>query len=81
MRVALNERAILALANAPVAVQRAFIKQMNLLSRNLLRPSLHAKKYNVPGQRWQARVNDDWRFYFLIDRDTYRIDDIIPHPK
>jgi hypothetical protein len=28
-----------------------------------------------------ARVNDDWRFYFTIDRDTYRISEIIPHPK
>jgi hypothetical protein len=31
--------------------------------------------------RWQARVNRDWRFYFTIEGDTYIILDIIPHPK
>lgn len=30
---------------------------------------------------WQARVNLDWRFYFTIEGDTYRIQDITQHPK
>jgi len=30
---------------------------------------------------WQARVNDDYRFYFRIAGDEYRILRIIPHPK
>jgi hypothetical protein len=30
---------------------------------------------------WQARVNRDYRFYFLIEEDTYVIVRIIPHPK
>jgi hypothetical protein len=42
---------------------------------------LHAKKYDAARDRWQARVNDDWRFYFTIDGDMYRITDLIPHPK
>lgn len=29
----------------------------------------------------QARVNKDWRFYFTIVNDTYRILKVIPHPK
>ena len=33
------------------------------------------------GARWQARVNDDWRFYYRPEGDTYFLLDIIPHPK
>lgn len=69
-------------AKAPPQVRRAFDKQSLLLLHNLRHPSLHAKKYNVAGQDlWQARVNKDWRFYFLIEDDVYHIVDIIFHPK
>ena len=81
MTVALKERAIAALASAPPEVQKAFIKQMNFLSRNLQHPGLHAKKYDEGDARWQARVTGDWRFYFKIVGDAYIILDIIPHPK
>ena len=81
MTVDMNETVLAALANAPVSVQRAFIKQINYLSRNLHHPSLHAKKYNETRGLWQARVNDDWRFYFTIAPDRYEIEDLIPHPK
>jgi len=30
---------------------------------------------------WQARVNQDWRFYFQIRGDTYVIVTIVRHPK
>jgi hypothetical protein len=30
---------------------------------------------------WQARVTRDWRFYFLIDGDTYIIIGLTRHPK
>ena len=81
MNVVLKERAISALAAAVPAVQRVFIKQMNFMARNLQHPSLHAKKYDEARDMWQARVNDDWRFYFTIEDDNYVIHDIIPHPK
>jgi hypothetical protein len=48
---------------------------------NLLHPSLHAKKYDEENDVCQARVNKDWRFYFIITDDTYRLEKIIPHPK
>jgi hypothetical protein len=38
-------------------------------------------KYHQANDVWQARVNLGWRFYFTIDRDTYIIVAIIPHPK
>jgi len=39
---------------------------------------LRAKKYDEAKDRWQARVNKDWRFYFKIEGDTYFIVDLIP---
>jgi len=81
MNVSLTERALDALVGAPPTVQKAFIKQMNFLSRNLQHPSLHAKKYDESQNLWQARVNNDWRFYFNIVDNAYIIRDIIPHPK
>jgi len=69
------------LAVAPVPIQKAFIKQINFLSRNLQHPGLHAKKFDEPSGLWQARVNDDWRFYFVIEGDAYQILLLKPHPK
>ena len=62
-------------------VRRAFYKQITFLAANLHHPSLHAKKYDEPRGIWQARVNKDWRFYFIIAADTYIVLDVIPHPK
>lgn len=70
-----------ALENAPEAVRKAFFKQVKLLEQNLRHPSLRAKKYDESNDRWQARVNKAWRFYFTIIDDTYRILKLIPHPK
>ena len=81
MKVSLTERAIATLADAQPAVQKAFIKQTNFLARNLQHPSLHAKKYDEFQDLWQARINDDWRFYFTIGSDSYIITNIRPHPK
>ena len=66
---------------APLRIQRAFDKQVRLLAENLNHPSLRAKKYDEAGDIWQARVNRDWRFYFLIQDDMYLIVTIVPHPK
>ena len=66
---------------APPQVTKAFIKQLQFLEQNLHHPSLRAKKYDEAKDIWQARVNDDWRFYFKIIDDTYRILKVIRHPK
>jgi hypothetical protein len=68
-------------ADAPPEVKRAFDKQVALLLENLFHPSLRAKKYGGTDDVWQARVNRDWRFYFTIDGGTYRLHQIVPHPK
>jgi mRNA-degrading endonuclease RelE of RelBE toxin-antitoxin system len=81
MKVVLSDRAVESLKDAPASVQRAFEKQLRFLMANLLHPSLPAKKYDEANDLWQARVNKDWRFYFTIANDTYRIEKVISHPK
>ena len=50
----------------PPDIRRVFLKQATFLVRDLRYPSLHAKKYDEARDVWQARVNDDWRFYFRL---------------
>lgn len=81
MQIVLSGRAVESLRDAPPNVRRAFEKQLRFLASNLLHPSLRAKKYDESADLWQARVNQNWRFYFTIAGDTYRIEDVIAHPK
>jgi mRNA-degrading endonuclease RelE of RelBE toxin-antitoxin system len=81
MRVVLSDQAVVSLKAAPSNVKRAFEKQLRFLVDNLQHPSLHAKKYDESRDIWQARVNENWRFYFTITDDVYRIEKVIPHPK
>lgn len=81
MKVEYGEAVADALRAAPYPVRKAFLKQLGLLERDLRHPSLHAKKYDEAADIWQARVNSNWRFYFRIIGDTYRILKVIPHLK
>jgi mRNA interferase RelE/StbE len=81
MKRQLTATALKSYQTAPPAVQKAFDKQVKLLLENLQHPSLRAKKYDEAKDIWRARVNRDWRFYFMIASDTYVIRDIILHPK
>jgi mRNA-degrading endonuclease RelE of RelBE toxin-antitoxin system len=81
MKIVLADSVVEALRDAPLPVQRAFDKQLRFLAADLHHPSLRAKKYAEAGDRWQARVDKNWRFYFRIADDTYRILRLIPHPK
>ncbi len=66
---------------APIEIQRAFDKQSLLLLQNLRHPSLRAKKYDEGEDLWQGRVTGAWRFYFTIEGNAYRLQDITRHPK
>jgi mRNA-degrading endonuclease RelE of RelBE toxin-antitoxin system len=81
MKIDYHPKALENLAAASANVQKAFFKQVRFLADNLQHPSLHAKKYDESQGVWQARINKAWRFYFLIENDTYIIVRIIPHPK
>ena len=56
-------------------------RQLEFLVENLRHPSLRAKKYDASRGIWQARVDRRYRFYFQIERDTYILLSVIPHPK
>jgi hypothetical protein len=81
MTASYSRRFLKQYAAAPVAVRKAFDKQVSLLLENLNHPSLHAKKYSEAINLWQARANRDWRFYFTIKGDAYHLHEIIKHPK
>jgi mRNA interferase RelE/StbE len=81
MRVVITETFATGYVGAPPEVQKAFGKQLAHLLRNLRHPSLRAKKYDEARHMWQARVNDDWRFYFTIQGDAYILSSIRTHPK
>jgi mRNA-degrading endonuclease RelE of RelBE toxin-antitoxin system len=81
MKVVFSERLLKSYETAPRSVQKAFDKQLRLLMGNLQHPSLRAKKYDERGGVWQARATKDWRFYFLIQGDSYCLIDLIRHPK
>ena len=81
MRAEYGDAVRKALDDAPQAVRKAFFKQLTFLEGDLRHPSLRAKKYDDTRGIWQARVNDNWRFYFRIVDDTYSVIALIPHPK
>jgi mRNA interferase RelE/StbE len=81
MKIDFTDRVLDALEDTPPAIRKAFRKQLQFLSDNLHHPSLRAKKYDETRDLWQARVTKDWRFYFKIVNDTYRLEDITKHPK
>lgn len=66
---------------APSRVQKDFQKQLGYLLRDPRHKSLRAKKIDPTRGTYQARVNQDWRFYYRIEGDTYLLLSIIPHPK
>jgi len=83
MRAVLTEPFVRSLIAAPPEIHKLFGKQLANLLRDLRHRSLDAKKYPESGDPdlWQARVTQDWRFYFTIDGDAYTLHKIQPHPK
>jgi mRNA-degrading endonuclease RelE of RelBE toxin-antitoxin system len=81
MKILYSPHFIRSYRKAPDAIQQAFDKQSLLLLKNLRHPSLHAKKDDESADLWQARVTGSWRFYFKIEGDRYRLEEIKAHPK
>ena len=79
MRVEHTARIQRSLKRFPPEVQGIFYKQVALLSQDIRHPSLHAKKYDETHDIWQARVNNNVRFYFLIEDDTFLLLNIEKH--
>jgi hypothetical protein len=69
MKVVLSERAIESLQDVPVSWWiTSCIRRCT--PRNTTKPTTLA-----------GSSEQDWRFYFTIAKDTYRIEKIIPHAK
>ena len=81
MRPYFTPRFLRAYAEAPANIRKAFDQKLTFLLQNLRHPSLRAKKYDEAKNLWQARVTQDWRFYFTIEGDSYRLLEIKSHPK
>jgi hypothetical protein len=81
MRLFYTERFQRSYADAPLQVQEQCEKQLAFLIQDFRHPSVRAKKYDETRNIWQGRVNRSWRFYFLIEGDTYYLLDIMTHPK
>jgi mRNA interferase RelE/StbE len=81
VKLRFTERADKDYARLRPEIRKAFAKQLTFLLDDLSHPSVHAKKYDESQDIWQARVNRNWRFYFVIRGDEYVVLSIIPHPK
>lgn len=81
MRVELSRRAARDLDGLSSRLQGTVGKQLALLAENIRHRSIQAKKYDEGNDIWQGRVNRNYRFYFQIVADEYKIIRIIPHPK
>ena len=67
--------------HSPQAIQLKFDKQLIYLLQDFHHPSLQTKKYDKQRSIWQARVDISYRFYFIIQKDTYVLLNIREHPK
>lgn len=81
MLIQRTERFLKNYLTASKRVQKACDKQLIFLMEDIRHPSLRAKKYDESRDVWQARINDDWRFYFTIINDIYILISMMPHPK
>lgn len=81
MKYILLKRFTEQLESFPILIQKRFWKQLRFLLHNFSHPSLRVKKYDEPRNIWQARVDRNIRFYFLIKDDNYILLDIKKHPK
>lgn len=64
----------------PTKIQKKFDKQLKYLLKDIRYSSLYSKKYDQERGIWQARVDRNYRFYFLIKKDTYFLLGIKVHP-
>ena len=81
MRVKYTNRFLVSYKKAPFKIRSAVDRKIELLITNLRHPSLCSKKYDETRGVWQARVNNDWSFYFLIEGHTYHLIYMMRHPK
>jgi len=60
-------------------IKTTFRKQIGFLLKDIRHPSLRSKKYDESYDIWQARINNNVRFYFNIIGNCYLLLDIEKH--
>jgi len=65
--------------NLPKEIQKTADKQFKLFLENPFHPSLNSKKLKGENNVWQARINYNYRFTFLIKGDAYYLLHIFRH--
>lgn len=80
MKVRFTEPCEEYLRRLPPDIKKKLEKQLLFLLRDIRYPSLRAKKREELGNVWQARVDDNYRFFFQIQGNTYLILNILKHP-
>ncbi len=81
MRVRISGSAIRQYRDLTPSLKKKADRQFEHLLLDIRHPSLHAKKYQGHADLWQARIDRDWRFYFIVVDPTYVIVSVIKHPK
>ncbi len=81
MRIQLSDTAIRQYLKLTPSLKNKTDKQFQYLLLDIRHPSLHAKKYRGQDDLWQARIDKDWRFYFIVVEPTYIIVSVIKHPR
>lgn len=82
MNVRLARRAAQDFDKLSPQLRRRTQKQFHFLAGDLRHPSLNTKKYPEAGEGvWQGGVDRSYRFYFVIEPDSYVILRIVSHPK
>lgn len=69
------------LQKVPDVIKTKFKKQVSFLLGNMHHPSLRVKKYEETTGTWQARIDHNYRFYFVIRGTRYILIEIRKHPK
>ena len=81
MQIKLSDTAIKQYQKLPASLKKKTDKQFGYLLSDFRHPSLHAKKYQGHDDLWQARIDNDCRFYFFVIEPSYIVVSIIKHPK
>ena len=81
MRLLFTTKALKQYRDLPSHIHSRAKKQFQYLLADRKHPSLHTKKYDEKRELWQGRITRDYRFYFLIEGDTYVIIALTRHPK
>jgi len=80
MKIRLTQKAEKCIKKIPFQIRKGFIKQLNLLEKNINHPSLKVKKMKNL-ERFEARIDYHYRFTFITINDYIYILSIGPYDR